>query len=83
MIVTTSTADRLIDLIRAELTAHRLPHNVPEVMPDSAFERDLMCDWLDMACIIQAAEEAFHVDLPASVEHCETVADLARLVEGV
>lgn len=83
--MTTTTAPvlpRLIEIICTELTAHRLPHNVPEVTADSTFERDLMADWLDMACIIQAAEEAFCVDLPASVENCETVADLARLVEG-
>lgn len=79
--MTTTTAPilpRLIEIIREELADHR--SDMPDITADSAFEADLLCDPLDMLCILQRVEETWR-DLP-DVEF-ETVADLARLVEGV
>jgi acyl carrier protein len=57
------------------------PH-VPEITADSSFARDLRCDAVDMVCIELAVSDACELELPAcQFESCETVGDLAVLVE--
>lgn len=55
---------------------------LPAITDETSFARDLRCDPVDMVCIEIAVSDAFGVELPAcQLENCETVADLAALVE--
>lgn len=67
-------------IVRSALANTRPP--LPEITAETSFARDLRCDAVDMVCIELAVSDACRVELPACrFENCETVGDLAALVE--
>jgi acyl carrier protein len=71
--------ERVIEIVGAVL--RRAGHNPVSIEPESNFVEDLKCDGLDMLGIELLIEDEFDLVLPEAVEHCETVGDLARMVE--
>ncbi len=56
--------------------------HLPEISGETAFTRDLRCDAVDMVCIEIAVSDACEIEFPACrFENCETISDLAALVE--
>lgn len=76
----TDILTRTIELVTAYLRVWA--GEPPEVTADSSLEGDLACDQIDRVCLEIEMEDAFDVRFPADpLENCETVGDLAALVE--
>jgi acyl carrier protein len=72
---------RVIEIIGASL--RRGADSLPPIEADSSFSADLGCDGIDLMTVCMALEDELGIDLPEAAEHCETVGELARMVEGL
>lgn len=67
----------MLSLIHRELSKGR--DQVPELTEETSFA-ELLCDPLDMLCILQAIEEKHGDICERAFEACQTIGDLVMLV---
>jgi len=73
---------RVAEIVAHELNHARKPHVCPDISEATSFQSHLLCSSVDMVCITLEIEDQLGVELPAErLEHCETVGDLAQLVD--